>query len=88
MHRCWAGENLILVINLKVRRRTDLPQGRKSIEEPTVTVGLLLVLLFHAEDYPRGYDSFIRVHEPKVGIESERSGVRTSDPVLCVKSPC
>ena len=48
-----------------------------------MTVGLLLVLL-HAEDYLRGYDSFIRVHRPKVGIESKR-GVQTSEGAFGIK---
>lgn len=40
-----------------------------------MTVDLLLILLLHTEDYLRGHNSLIRVHESEVGVEAERGGI-------------
>lgn len=52
-----------------------LQDGRKCIEEPPVTIELLLILLFHAKYNLRGDDAFVRVSELNVRIQSKRCGV-------------
>jgi hypothetical protein len=48
-----------------------LQEGSESIEEPAMTVDLLLILLLHTEDDLRGHDALVRIFEVQVGVERE-----------------
>ena len=48
-----------------------LQQRSKSIEEPAMTVDLLLILLLHTKDDLRRHDTLVRIFEVQVGVESE-----------------
>ena len=48
-----------------------LQETSKSVEEPAVTVDLLLILLLHTKDDLRGHDTLVRIFEVQVRVERE-----------------
>ena len=54
---------------------THLQHRREGIEEPPVTIYLLLVLFLHAKNYLCRHNAFVRVFKVQIGIQREGSGI-------------
>ncbi len=48
-----------------------LQQRSKGVEEPAVTVDLLLILLLHTEDDLRRYDALVGIFEVQIRVDRE-----------------
>ena len=70
VYRHWTRHSTYIEQNTKV----GLEDGAESVEEPSMRVDLLLVLLFKAKDDLDGYSAFFCAFDFEAGVDGDWGG--------------